>query len=358
MIYDSNQISIEDDTNIAFTEDVADALRGLRLARADASTGRRPASTSRTSQELYAALEAAKGETDKPSLIILRTIIGWPVARASRTPARSTARRSAPTSSPRPRRSSASTPSRPSTSPTTSSPTPAAVGRARRGRARRVAGAASTPGPPANPERKALLRPRARPRELPEGIDAALPGRSRPARTSPPAPRPARSSTRSPPSCPSCGAAPPTSPSRTTPRSRARSRSSPRSGPRTSGPATRTAGCCTSASASTRWARSSTASCCTARPAPFGGTFLIFSDYMRPRGPPRRADEHPVDLRVDARLDRASARTARPTSRSSSSPTLRAIPNFDVVRPGDANETAVAWLEMLRRHRAAPPASP
>ena len=35
VIYDSNQISIEDDTNIAFTEDVAEALRGLRLARAD-----------------------------------------------------------------------------------------------------------------------------------------------------------------------------------------------------------------------------------------------------------------------------------------------------------------------------------
>ena len=35
----------------------------------------------------------------------------------------------------------------------------------------------------------------------------------------------------------------------------------------TSGPATRTAACCTSASASTPWPRSSTASCCTARPA-------------------------------------------------------------------------------------------
>ena len=29
---------------------------------------------------------------------------------------------------------------------------------------------------------------------------------------------------------------------------------------------------------------------------------------------------------------------------------LRAIPNFTVVRPGDANETAVVWLELLRRH--------
>src|SRR5690606_26233997 len=30
--------------------------------------------------------------------------------------------------------------------------------------------------------------------------------------------------------------------------------------------------------------------------------------------------------------------------------TLRAIPNFTIVRPADGNETAVAWLEILRRH--------
>src|SRR5690606_24355518 len=30
--------------------------------------------------------------------------------------------------------------------------------------------------------------------------------------------------------------------------------------------------------------------------------------------------------------------------------TLRAIPNFTIVRPADANETAMVWLETLRRH--------
>ncbi|MFX9038765.1 hypothetical protein ABTN43_19195, partial [Acinetobacter baumannii] len=30
--------------------------------------------------------------------------------------------------------------------------------------------------------------------------------------------------------------------------------------------------------------------------------------------------------------------------------TLRAIPNFTLVRPADANETATAWLELLTRH--------
>ena len=39
----------------------------------------------------------------------------------------------------------------------------------------------------------------------------------------------------------------------------------------------------------------------------------------------------------------ASARTAPPTSRSSTSPSLRAIPGLRVIRPADANETAAAW---------------
>ena len=34
---------------------------------------------------------------------------------------------------------------------------------------------------------------------------------------------------------------------------------------------------------------------------------------------------------------------------------LRAIPGLDVVRPADANETAFAWREMIRRHTGASP---
>ncbi len=50
LIYDANRISIEGDTDIAFSEDVGQALRGLRLARADRRLDqRRPRSTSRTS---------------------------------------------------------------------------------------------------------------------------------------------------------------------------------------------------------------------------------------------------------------------------------------------------------------------
>lgn len=81
----------------------------------------------------------------------------------------------------------------------------------------------------------------------------------------------------------------------------------------------------------------------------FGGTFLIFSDYMRPA------------VRLAALMDIPSifvwthdsialgedGPTHQPIEQLAS---LRAIPNLTVVRPADANETAAAWLEILRRH--------
>ncbi|MCR2800704.1 transketolase [Microbacterium sp. zg-Y818] len=76
-IYDSNQISIEDDTNVAFTEDVAARYEayGWHVQTVD---WKRTGEYVEDVAELFAAIEAAKGETDKPSLIILKTIIGWP----------------------------------------------------------------------------------------------------------------------------------------------------------------------------------------------------------------------------------------------------------------------------------------
>ncbi|SIR60210.1 transketolase [Microbacterium sp. RURRCA19A] len=76
-IYDSNQISIEDDTNVAFTEDVAKRYEsyGWHVQTVDwKKTGQYVEDVA----ELHSAIEAAKGETSKPSLIILKTIIGWP----------------------------------------------------------------------------------------------------------------------------------------------------------------------------------------------------------------------------------------------------------------------------------------
>ncbi|PDQ35913.1 MAG: transketolase [Candidatus Lumbricidophila eiseniae] len=77
VIYDSNQISIEDDTNIAFTENVAAryAAYGWQVQTVD---WKKSGHYVEDVAELHAAIEAAKAETGKPSLIILKTIIGWP----------------------------------------------------------------------------------------------------------------------------------------------------------------------------------------------------------------------------------------------------------------------------------------
>jgi len=77
VIYDENHISIEDDTDIAFTEDVLKRYEayGWHTQRVDwTKTG----VYSEDVEELYRALAAAKAETSKPSIISLRTIIGWP----------------------------------------------------------------------------------------------------------------------------------------------------------------------------------------------------------------------------------------------------------------------------------------
>jgi transketolase len=77
VIYDSNQISIEDDTNIAFTEDVH--ARYLALGwDVQVVDWKKTGEYVEDVQALNDAVEAAKGVTDKPSLIILKTIIGWP----------------------------------------------------------------------------------------------------------------------------------------------------------------------------------------------------------------------------------------------------------------------------------------
>jgi len=77
VIYDSNQISIEDDTDISFTEDVSARYEsyGWHVKTVD---WRKTGNYVEDIEELYNAIQAAKAATDKPSLIRLRTIIGWP----------------------------------------------------------------------------------------------------------------------------------------------------------------------------------------------------------------------------------------------------------------------------------------
>ncbi|WP_285724910.1 transketolase [Psychromicrobium xiongbiense] len=77
VLYDQNHISIEDDTDIAYSEDVLKRYEayGWHVQRVDwTATGEYVEDVA----ALYNALIAAKAETSKPSIIALRTIIGWP----------------------------------------------------------------------------------------------------------------------------------------------------------------------------------------------------------------------------------------------------------------------------------------
>ena len=77
VIYDSNHISIEDDTNIAFSEDVAARYRSYGWDVHEVSW-RTPHGYVEDVPALHEAIEAAKKDSTKPSLIILTTIIGYP----------------------------------------------------------------------------------------------------------------------------------------------------------------------------------------------------------------------------------------------------------------------------------------
>lgn len=77
VIYDDNKISIEDDTNVAFNEDVLEryAAYGWDTARVDWRNG---GEYKEDVEALYDAVVAATKVKDKPSIIALSTIIGWP----------------------------------------------------------------------------------------------------------------------------------------------------------------------------------------------------------------------------------------------------------------------------------------
>lgn len=84
VIWDDNKISIEDDTDIAFTEDVAARYEayGWHVQRVD---WKKSGDYDEDINELHRALEAAQAETSKPSLIALRTVIGYPSPKKQNT---------------------------------------------------------------------------------------------------------------------------------------------------------------------------------------------------------------------------------------------------------------------------------
>ncbi len=80
---------------------------------------------------------------------------------------------------------------------------------------------------------------------------------------------------------------------------------------------------------------------------PYGGTFLVFSDYMRPAVRLAALQELPVTYvwTHDSIGLGEDGPTHQPIEHLAA---LRAIPGLDVVRPADANETAAAWGQVLR----------
>ncbi|WP_232548640.1 transketolase [Propioniciclava soli] len=102
VVYDQNFISIEDDTDISFSEDVAKRYeaygwhvetvdwRGSAGASGEAvedrsDVERRAGDYVEDVDALHAALQASRERTDKPTLVILRTIIAWPAPDARDT---------------------------------------------------------------------------------------------------------------------------------------------------------------------------------------------------------------------------------------------------------------------------------
>jgi transketolase len=85
VIYDANRISIEGGTDIAFTEDVGKRYEayGWHVQTVDwTHDGTRYAEDV---PQLYAAIRKAQDVTDRPSFIVLRTIIAWPAPNAQNT---------------------------------------------------------------------------------------------------------------------------------------------------------------------------------------------------------------------------------------------------------------------------------
>lgn len=77
VLYDANKISIEDDTDIAFTEDVKARYEsyGWHVQEVDFGT---PENYNEDVDAVMAAITSAQQETDKPSLIVVKTVIGYP----------------------------------------------------------------------------------------------------------------------------------------------------------------------------------------------------------------------------------------------------------------------------------------
>ena len=78
VLYDDNHISIEGDTQTAFSEDVLKRYEAYGWHTQRVEDGN-------DVEQVYAALTAARDETERPSFIAMRTIIGWPAPNLQNT---------------------------------------------------------------------------------------------------------------------------------------------------------------------------------------------------------------------------------------------------------------------------------
>ncbi|HYJ49916.1 MAG TPA: transketolase [Microbacterium sp.] len=344
VIYDANQISIEDDTNVAFTENVAQRYEayGWHVQTVD---WKKTGEYVEDAAELHAALEAAKGETSKPSIVILKTIIGWPSPGKQNT---GKIHGSALGGD-----ELAATKKVLGWNPDETFVVPDDVlehtrSLGERGRTARAAWQERFDAwAAANPQRKALWD-RLKARELPEGIADALPvfegGKEVSTRAA----------------------------SGTVINALAAELPELWGGSADLAESNLTTIKNANSFIPAEWSTHEWSGDPYGRvlhfgirehamgaivngivlhgpTRPFGGTFLIFSDYMRPS----------VRLAALMNIPSIFVWTHDSVALGEDGPThqpieqlaaLRAIPNFTVVRPGDAAETAVVWLEMLRRH--------
>jgi len=85
---------------------------------------------------------------------------------------------------------------------------------------------------------------------------------------------------------------------------------------------------------------------------PFGGTFLVFSDYMR--GAVRLAALMNIPATFVWTHDSIGLGEDGPTHQPVEHvASLRLIPNFSMIRPADANETVIAWREIIKHAKPA-----
>ena len=85
LVYDNNRISIEDDTDVAFSEDVSARYKAYGWYVQDVDWTNGGTGYEEDVQALWRALERARDTTDRPSFINLRTIIAWPAPHAQNT---------------------------------------------------------------------------------------------------------------------------------------------------------------------------------------------------------------------------------------------------------------------------------